>query len=457
MNFINDIIDKITGGINSVVELIKEKKKIAIIIGAVILLFIVLKVVGSVKSNIESKSPIKEIDASCDTEFDTSTPFDENLDAFTLTAIRENGNKTDIEITSDNIKLSQNFVNPYGKTTPVKVSYMDGEKEYDCQMEVPNKRDKIVGFQCGYPNAADVVGVLYSNGEFCYEGEGDVLVWNEEEYPWLTEWWADKGIEAESVPQIKSVTFDDGVRPTSLNYAFENCTSLVYVDKIPSSIRTMIRTFAGCTSLKNAADVTGDDALLNMRGAYSGCSSLVNANIIPENVRVTKETFKDCTDLQVCADMSGSEKITIIDSMYENCQKLASCTLKDGIVSMRSTFLGCINLKQISDFPSTVKYMENTFSGDVSLNNFAYTIPDTVKTLTGCFSNCQVLSGEIYIDCNVDQFEEMFLGACEATKVNLLGNSMLLDAYANTNDTDNVYVNSIRPNSKINSYNDIFQ
>lgn len=143
--------------------------------------------------------------------------------------------------------------------------------------------------------------------------------------------------------------------------------------------------------------------------------------------------------------------------MYENCQKLASCTLKDGIVSMRSTFLGCINLKQISDFPSTVKYMENTFSGDVSLNNFAYTIPDTVKTLTGCFSNCQVLSGEIYIDCNVDQFEEMFLGACEATKVNLLGNSMLLDAYANTNDTDNVYVNSIRPNSKINSYNDIFQ
>lgn len=220
------------------------------------------------------------------------------------------------------------------------------EGVYDCQMEVPNKRDKIVGFQCGYPNAADVVGVLYSNGEFCYEGE---------------------------------------------------------------------------------------------------------------NVRVTKETFKDCTDLQVCADMSGSEKITIIDSMYENCQKLASCTLKDGIVSMRSTFLGCINLKQISDFPSTVKYMENTFSGDVSLNNFAYTIPDTVKTLTGCFSNCQVLSGEIYIDCNVDQFEEMFLGACEATKVNLLGNSMLLDAYANTNDTDNVYVNSIRPNSKINSYNDIFQ
>lgn len=457
MNFINDIIDKITGGINSVVELIKEKKKIAIIIGVVILLFIVLKVVGSVISNIESKSPIKEIEASCDTEFDTSTPFDENLDAFTLTAIRENGNKTDIEITSDNIKLGQNFVNPYGKTTPVKVSYMDGEKEYDCQMEVPNKRDKIVGFQCGYPNAADVVGVLYSNGEFCYEGEGDVLVWNEEEYPWLTEWWEDKGIEAESVPQIKSVTFEDGVRPTSLNYAFENCTSLVYVDKIPSSIRTMIRTFAGCTSLKNAADVTGDDTLLNMRGTYSGCSSLVNANIIPENVRVTKETFKDCTDLQVCADMSGSEKITIIDSMYENCQKLASCTLKDGIVSMRSTFLGCINLKQISDFPSTVKYMENTFSGDVSLNNFAYTIPDTVKTLTGCFSNCQVLSGEIYIDCNVDQFEEMFLGACEATKVNLLGNSMLLDAYANTNDTDNVYVNSKGPNSKINSYNDIFQ
>lgn len=28
MNFINDIIDKITGGINSVVELIKEKRRL---------------------------------------------------------------------------------------------------------------------------------------------------------------------------------------------------------------------------------------------------------------------------------------------------------------------------------------------------------------------------------------------------------------------------------------------
>ena len=454
MSFLNDIIDKITGAASPVIEFFKNNKKIAIILSVVFVLFIGLKIFGSVKSSMDSSSPVESIKGTCEDKVDVGTPFDENMDLFSIVAVRENGKETSIN--SDNIKLSQNFVNPYGKTTDVEVTYTEDNKEFTCTVEVPNKRNKVVGFQCGYPNAADVVAVLYSNGELCYEGKGDVLVWYEGEYPWLMEWWNDKGIEADSVPEIKSVTFEKGVTPTSLNYAFENCTSLVYVDKIPSSVKTMVRSFSGCTSLKNAADVSDAENLLNMSGTYSGCTSLVNANMIPINVRVAKACYKDCTDLQVCADMTKAEKLVMIDSMYENCQKLASCALKDGITSMNSTFSECINLKQVSDFPSTVKYMESTFSGDVSLSRFDYVIPDTVKKLTGCFRNCEVLSGEIYIDCNVQEFEEVFTGACQATKINLLGNSMLLDAYANTNDTDNVYVNSVKPNDKITSYDSIF-
>ena len=101
--------------------------------------------------------------------------------------------------------------------------------------------------------------------------------------------------------------------------------------------------------------------------------------------------------------------------------------------------------------------MEGTFSGAVSLSKFDAIIPDTVQELNQTFKNCELLAGQIQIDCNVENFEEIFTGACQATKVNLVGNSMLLDAYANTCDMDNVYVNGIKPNTAIQQYEDIFE
>lgn len=452
MNSIMKTLDNI---IDTVKNFVKANKKLFFLIIGVIVVLIGFSVYKNIqKSNID-KIPIKSIKVTCDHEFKIDSKLSNGLDYFTVTAVREGG--VESELDSSNLKLSQDFVNPYGKTTKMEASYDVNGKEYKCNVEVPNERKKVIGFQCGYPNVKDVVAVLYSNGELAFEGEGDTLVFYENEYPWLTNWWEEAGVDEEKVPSIKSVTFDSKVKPTNLNYAFEGLQHLVYVGKIPDSIRTMVSTFAGCTSLKNAADLSSASILLNMNYTYEGCSELVNANIIPENVRVSKATFRDCSKLQLCADMSKAEKLVIIDSMYENCQSLSSVTLRDGITSMRYTFSECINLKQLSDFPTTVKHMEGTFSGAVSLSKFDAIIPDTVQELNQTFKNCELLAGQVQIDCNVENFEEIFTGACQATKVNLVGNSMLLDAYANTCDMDNVYVNGIKPNTAIQQYGDIFE
>lgn len=456
----NDIVNKalgalsgITGGIG---EWVKGHLKLVIGIAAVVFALIAFNIYSSIKTGIDNSSPIVSISAECNSKFDTATKFSDNLDAFTVYAKRESGKTT--TVSAEDVEFSQNKINPYGEVTEVNITYnVSDEESYTCVCEIENDRNKIVGFQCGYPRAADVVAVLYSNGELCFEGTGDVLVWYEGEYPWLTNWYEEAGVDAETVPSIKAVTFSEGVEPTNLNYAFEGLTSLEYVDKIPSTVRTMVRTFSGCTSLKNAADASEAEVLLNMNGSYSGCTSLVNADVIPENVRVAMNCFSDCTELQTGADMTKAEKLVNVDNMYGNDTKLTSAALRDGITSMNSTFSECINLKQVQNFPTEVKNLESAFSGCVSLSRFEYEIPDTVTNLTGTFRNCEILAGEITINANASTFEEMFTGACQATKINLLGNSMLLDAYANTNDSENAYVNSVKPNTSITSYSDVFE
>lgn len=450
MEKFNEIIDK-------VINIVKRNKFIVIIAMAVLVAFIVVvSIVNKIRINKINNTPIVSIEVVCDHEFDTDEKFNKNLEYFKVTAHRE-GN-IESELSTSNITFSQNHVNPYGKTTTVEITYVDeNDKEYKCNTEVQNKRDKIVSFECGYPNVEKVVAVLYSNGELCFEGSGDTLVFYENEYPWLTEWWEDEDIDEESVPEIKSVTFEEGITPTNLNYAFENCESLIYIDKIPSTVRTMVKTFAGCANLKNAADLSDANALLNMNYTYQGCTSLINSDIIPPNVRVANYTFEGCKNLQVGADMSNAENLVLINHMYENCHNLTSIVLRDGIKSMKYTFSECINLKFVTNFPTTVKYMDSTFSGCVSLSKFEYVIPSCVQDLSHCFSNCEILSGEIIVECNASYFEDMFLGACHATKINLKGNSMLLDAYANTNDMENAYVNGLKPNTSIVGYEDIFE
>lgn len=449
MDKINEIIDKIIYKIKT--------NKLFVIIGFALIIVIVsiFNIINKVKINKINNTPIVSIEVSCDYEFDTDEKFSKNLDKFTVKAHREGSIESNLDVS--NLSFSQDYVNPYGKTTNVEVIYTDSNgEEYKSKIELNNKRKKIVSFQCGYPNVENVVAVLYSNGELCFEGTGDTLVFYEDEYPWLTAWWEDKGLEEESIPKIKAVTFENDVTPTNLNYAFKDCDSLEYIDKIPSSVRTMVKTFAGCINLKNAADLSEANSLLNMNYTYQGCTSLIYSDIIPQNVRVANYTFEGCKQLQVGADMETADNLVLINHMYENCNNLTSIILRDGIKSMKYTFAECINLKLVTNFPTEVKYMEGTFNGCVSLSKFDYIIPSTVQDLSFCFTNCEILAGEITIECNATNFEDMFTGACHATKINLIGNSMLLDAYANTNDMENAYVNSVKPNTNIIDYDDVF-
>ena len=118
-------------------------------------------------------------------------------------------------------------------------------------------------------------------------------------------------------------------------------------------------------------------------------------------------------------------------------------------------FMDCINLKSMPELPVTVQDASESFANDVSLQELT-AVPLNVNKLTNMFYNCQMIHGELTIDCDVRDFDGMFTDACPATNVNLVGDSKLLDAYANTNTDGNVYVNGKSADKNITAYEDVY-
>ena len=107
------------------------------------------------------------------------------------------------------------------------------------------------------------------------------------------------------------------------------------------------------------------------------------------------------------------------------------------------------------DLPASVQDASEAFANDVSLQTLT-PIPRNVNKLTNMFYNCQLIHGELTVDCDVRDFDGMFADACPATNVNLVGKAKLLDAYANTNADGNVYVNGKSADKNITAYEDIY-
>lgn len=419
-------------------------RKALIIFGIAIVLLLVLFVVNKIlEINNKTDAPIVSIEAKCNATYNSIDELE--INDFDVHAIHSDKKKTSVG--TDDVILNTNDTKPVGEKVKVVITLKE-DKSISTECEVKIKRDKILGFQCGYPNVTDVIAVLYSNGELCFEGEGDVLVFYEKKQPWL------KYDEMKEYP-ITSVSFEKTVTPTNMNYWFEGCETITYVDTIPTSVRTMVRTFADCKALTSTADWSSDESLLNINETYKGCSALNHSFPIPERVRIAKGTFKDCIELQVTPDMKHAVNLVNTTEMFKGCSKLIQTEIPSKATNITDMFKDCINLKQMPEIPEDVVIMDTTFENDTNLT-YLTNIPQKVDSLNNTFNHCEMITGEMKVDANPHEFDGMFKGAALATKINLVGESLLLDALANTSDTGNVYINKSKPNPSITKYKDVF-
>ena len=425
---------------DTVIELIKQfKMPLIVIVGALVLFVTFGTVVPMIQEANANKTPIEKITAENKREYrntDEILPQD-----FKVTAIHEDGAKTNLP--SSEVELSRTTLNPVGDTTTVTLTWIQ-DSSVTCDVDVKVDRKKIVGFQCGYPNVDNVVAVLYSNGELCFEGEGDTLISEKGRYLWQQKYDGSKDYP------IRSVTFEKTVRPRVMDYWFCGIDTITYIAPIPDSVQSMKGTFQNCTQLTTMADWTNCSGLLNISECYQGCENLKYTVAVPASVKRATKAFDGCISLQKTPNLTTATSLTLCDSMFSSCEKLVSITMPPNANDISNMFNGCRNLQIMPSIPNSVVNMERTFRDCTALKTLA-DVPMSVTNMTSCFENCYYIEGTAIINASPENVGNCFNNSCESTHLDLGGSSLILDAFANTCKYGNITVNGQKPIPEITS------
>lgn len=369
---------------------------------------------------------------------DTIRPSD-----FTIREEHDNGMSTNIR--GGEVTISRTNVEETGADTEVEVKYRKAGKEYTSSVIVRTKREEVTTFRIGEQNESDVRAVLYSNGELCFEGEGGVLEYKNGDYPW-------KNYEGAGDHPVKSISFESGVQPVSMDGWFSGMQTLVFVDTVPPSVESMRQTFEGCSSLKSAPDMSRCTRLLDVERAFSDCYSLVTPPILPTSVTNAVQLCSDCIELQQTPDLTQCNALLDTTEMFAGCTKMRRVTLPPNVRIMNSMFRDCINLKNMPEIPESVTDMAYSFSGCVSMKKGTI-IPRNVEKAESCFDGCLKLTGILWIDGNPSSYSNFLSDASVASRLDLQGNSKMLDVLAlSGGDNVNITVNGHRPKTKDDDY-----
>ena len=319
-------------------------KKPLILIG-IILLFLVIftQVIPAIREMDANKTPVASIEAKNGKTYEKGDTI--RVQDFQLTAVHESGKRS--SLSGDDVKLSRTKPAKTGKYTEVTLTYKDN-KEIQTTVKVKNSRNKLAAYACGSPSKGDVKAVLYSNGELCFEGEGNVLQFEQGEFPWLN--------SEEDIP-IQSVTFEEGVQPVSLDYWFEGLADLSYIAPLPASVQSIVGMCAGCEALETAPDWSGCTGLLDATEAYSGCTALKEIPALPASLRNTTRMCEDCAALQTAPDMTGAAGLENATEMFAACQELTATSTPPVLEVMDGMYQDCINLKAMPAISGTVRSM----------------------------------------------------------------------------------------------------
>lgn len=414
------------------------KKAIVLLIVLFIGYITVGKVVPAISTAKANKSPIERIEATNDKVYKQGNHIKEA--DFQVTAIHESGDKS--KLSKDDIILSTDKPAMTGKVTKVVVSLKD-KKTISTEVKVKNDREKVTEFECGSPKIKNVKAILYSNGELCFEGTGDILEYDASYFPWMD-------YEQNDDYPITAISFEEGVTPTSLDNAFEGIDTLEYVKNIPDSVESLSSTFEDDKALTHVSDLSACTNLRNMTRTYAGCVALTKIPELPASVVNAQEMCQGCTELQNTPDATHAENLTNASGMYQDCKKLTNVSMPPNVQNMDKMLSSCINLKAMPEIPETAKSMSASFEGDSALKTLTI-IPKNVEDVTGCLRGCSKIEGMLWIDANPKNYSAFLGDAAVATKVDLQGNSKMLNVLANTSDeNDNITVDGKIPDRDAN-------
>ena len=376
-----------------------------------------------------NKTPIVSITADNEYVYKQGDKIKES--DFKVRAEHESGKTSVLE--NDAYEITPKVPDQYGPYTRVTISLKENP-DIKTILRVKNDRTAIASFECGKPEKKSVKAVVYSNGELAFEGSGDVLEYNEDEFPWK-----------ESDYEIKSVTFDKEITPISMDYWFSDISTLEFIGELPVSVESAIGMCENCSSLKKAPTWIRCKNLLDVTDMYKNCSALTEIPALTKTVRTATGMCENCISLQDAPDLSNAMNLQKADRMYKGCKALTTATtMPPSVKIIDEMYSDCINLKSMPDLPNSVESLEDCFLNNKSLQEVK-NIPANAKNVSSCFAGCSKIKGQLQIDATPENYSAFLQGACNATTLNLTGNSSILNELALTNETGNITVNGYAP------------
>ena len=129
------------------------------------------------------------------------------------------------------------------------------------------------------------------------------------------------------------------------DYAFYNCTGLIYVT-IPDSVTSIGNyAFNGCSGLRSA--IIDNKVTSIGEYAFRGCTGLTAMTLEGAVTSVGSSAFKDCTGL--ISVTIGNSVTNIGSSAFENCTGLISVTIGNSVIYVgNSAFRNCVGLTSVT-------------------------------------------------------------------------------------------------------------
>lgn len=376
-----------------------SKKKWIVIVCIAIILFAVAGSVLWLKFK-EKSEELQKVTSISVTANDTY-PAGENMGKITVTAegLDAAGNHVVQQLAADQYVVTPERIPEHGHDFEVTVTLREDE-EVQAKTTALIERQEVQRYEIGRKDPEAVQAILYENGDLEITGSGIVKNYRENEMPWKEDGvlylsWIDPAAEIES-----------------MDYWFSgNSEFVAMLCSVPDTVRSMVRTFYGCTSMESVPDMTTAVYLEDITACYSG-SAVRNGGELPGNLRTAEEAYRNCTALIHAADASACVQLTNMKNCYNGCIALSDTSTPDSVTDLEGAYQNCLNVTRVS-IPSKVENLTAAYSGCTALTKIDGEVPVSCTSMSGAFKNCKFLSGNLTIHCTTQLITGIFSGAAQ--------------------------------------------
>ena len=302
-----------------------SKKKWIVIVCIAIILFAVAGSVLWLKFK-EKSEELQKVTSISVTANDTY-PAGENMGKITVTAegLDAAGNHVVQQLAADQYVVTPERIPEHGHDFEVTVTLREDE-EVQAKTTALIERQEVQRYEIGRKDPEAVQAILYENGDLEITGSGIVKNYRENEMPWKEDGvlylsWIDPAAEIES-----------------MDYWFSgNSEFVAMLCSVPDTVRSMVRTFYGCTSMESVPDMTTAVYLEDITACYSG-SAVRNGGELPGNLRTAEEAYRNCTALIHAADASACVQLTNMKNCYNGCIALSDTSTPDSVTDLEGAY-----------------------------------------------------------------------------------------------------------------------